>query len=150
MHRQLHSPEHAARPTVTNSTPADVHPDGTEWSSQCTFCESTWKWRRTGEVNATHSRLDRSEDFFLLFRLFRCTFMALWWWTLWFGWCCMCQDPKRNTEQSRLSRELKYVFLLHCGVGKRCEMSIRGVWPLDLSFIGSLLHCPWRTKQKPP
>lgn len=26
VHRQLHSPEHAARSTVTNSTPAGVHP----------------------------------------------------------------------------------------------------------------------------
>lgn len=26
VHRQLHSPEHAAGPTVTNSTPAHVHP----------------------------------------------------------------------------------------------------------------------------
>lgn len=104
-------------------------PDGSEWSSQCTFCESTWKRRRTGEVDATHSRLDRSEDFLFLFRLFRCTFMALWWRTLRFGWCCTCQDPKKNTEQSRLGRELKYVFLLLSGVRKRLEMTARGVWP---------------------
>lgn len=114
-------------------------PDGTEWSSQCTFCESTWKRRRTGEVDATHSRLDRSEDFLLLFRFFRCTFMALWWRTLWFGWCCMCQHPKRNTEQSRLSRELKYVFLLHSRVGKRHEMTIRGAWPQKPKFHWSTI-----------
>lgn len=113
-------------------------PDGTEWSSQCTFCESTWKRRRTGEVDATHSRLDRSEDFLFLFRLFRCTFMALWWRTLRFGWCCMCQDPKRNTEQNRLGRELKHVFLLHFRVRKRGENTVTGVWPQDPSFTITL------------
>lgn len=78
-----------------------------------------------GKVDATYSRLDRSEDFFFLFRLFRCTFMTLRWRTFWFGWCCMCQDPERNTEQNRLSRELKYVFLLHFGLGKKGEKAIR-------------------------
>lgn len=33
--------------------------------------------------------------------------------------------PRRNTEQNRLSRELKYVFLLHFGVGKKGEKAIR-------------------------
>lgn len=37
----------------------------------------------------------------------------------------MCQGPRRNTEQNRLSRELKYIFLLHFVVGKKDEKVIR-------------------------
>lgn len=35
------------------------------------------------------------------------------------------KTTERNTEQNRLSRELKYIILLHFGVGKRDKVTIR-------------------------
>lgn len=133
-------------------TPSWSSPPKASWMEAHTlfFVGLPERGRGQGKVDATYSRLDRSEDFLFLFRLFRCTFMTLWRRTLWFGWCCMCQDPERNTEQNTLSRELKYMFSYFTLEWGREVRRLSGTaWQQDRSFTGSLLHCPWRTIQKP-
>lgn len=125
-------------PQAQTAAQAEVHSRWHhEWKLTLYFVGLPEHVGEQGKVDATYSRLDRSEDFLFLFRLFRCTFMTLWWRTLWFGWCCMCQDPKRKTKQG-FTRKVKYIFLFHSGVRNRGEKATKAV--LESKTPVSLVH----------